>query len=230
MSAAPTIAVLTNRPDPQPDRPVAGAEAPTRTGRLLCVLRKLIDYGRNLAGTLQQRISPTSLATVTRHFGTADIALILAYIARALHRAVALEAWVIGRVGRVDSPDAWPARASAPSHRQPSAAKPAEQRAYDADPRLAGLPTQEELTAEFRRRPIGAVLADICRDLGIIPSNPLWRELALVIGENGGNVTRLFRDIGDRMYGAITDPPALAPPALPAPCAPLAPASGAGPP
>ena len=227
MSAAQTAAALTNLPDPQPDRPVAGAEAATRTGRLRCVLRKLIDYGRTLAGTLQQRISPTSLATVTRHFGTADIALILAYIARALHRAAALEAWAIGRV---DRPDDRSARASAASHRQPRAAKPAQRRANDADPRLAGLPTQEELAAEFRRRPIGAVLADICRDLGIVPGDPIWRELSSAIVENGGNLARLFRDIGDRVWGAIADPPTVAPPACPAPCRPLAPASGAGPP
>ena len=99
-----------------------------------------------------------------------------------------------------------------------------------ADPRLAGLPTQEELAAELRRRPIGAVLADICRDLGIVPADPLWPELMSVISENGGNVTRLFLDISKRVIRAIFDPPAIAPPAWSAPWPQLAPASGAGPP
>jgi hypothetical protein len=56
MSAPTTAAVPTNRPDPHQDRPATGADAPSRTGRLLGLVRALIDYGRQLAGTLQLRI------------------------------------------------------------------------------------------------------------------------------------------------------------------------------
>ena len=45
----------------------------------------------------------------------------------------------------------------------------------------------------MRRRPIGAVLEDICRDLGILPSHPLWRELQHAIIEHGGNLARLLK-------------------------------------
>jgi hypothetical protein len=38
------------------------------------------------------------------------------------------------------------------------------------------------------------VLADICRDLGILPSHPLWRELHLTIIRERGNVARLAMD------------------------------------
>src|SRR4029077_20405902 len=37
------------------------------------------------------------------------------------------------------------------------------------DPRLARLPTEEEIAEAVRRRPIGAVIVDICCDLGIAP-------------------------------------------------------------
>jgi hypothetical protein len=39
-----------------------------------------------------------------------------------------------------------------------------------------------------------AVLADICRDLGIPPSHELWDELYRVIKEYGGNSSRLYFD------------------------------------
>ena len=61
-------------------------------------------------------------------------------------------------------------------------------------PILARLPTPEDIAAQVRRRPVGAVIADIFRDFGIVPSNPLWRELSLAIIENGGNLATLFKD------------------------------------
>ena len=71
-------------------------------------------------------------------------------------------------------------------HAAPSATRPAE----PAEPPLAPVPgldpiisplTPDSIAAEIRRRPIGAVLADICRDVGILPSHPLMRELQQAI-------------------------------------------------
>ena len=56
---------------------------------------------------------------------------------------------------------------------------------------LANLPTPEQIAAMVCRQPIGAVLAYICRDLGIPASHPLWRELHLAINQYGGNWLRL---------------------------------------
>ena len=53
----------------------------------------------------------------------------------------------------------------------------------------------EQIAAQVRRRPIGAVIADICRDLGIMPNHPLWPELSEVIVCHGGNLVRLVKDI-----------------------------------
>ena len=51
-------------------------DKPTPSGRLLRLVRKLIDYGKQLGAALTQRTA--DLASVTRDFGTKDIALILA--------------------------------------------------------------------------------------------------------------------------------------------------------
>ena len=72
-----------------------------------------------------------------------------------------------------------------------------------------------DIAAEIRRRPVGAVLADICRDLGIVPSDPLWRELALAVIECGGNFAALFEDTYKRVSTAILGPPAVDSPAWP---------------
>jgi hypothetical protein len=233
MSGPPTAADQINRPDPQQDRPVASANAPSRTGRLLGLVRKLIDYGKGLASALQQRASATNLAVITRNFGTTDIALIVAHITRALHCAVLLEARLLNRrIGQqADGPaptssPSRPALTSSLSPRQPRADRFAD----GSDPGLAHLPTVRDIAAEIRRRPVGAVLADICRDLGIVPSDPLWRELRLAIAEYGGNFAALFKDTYKRVSIAIFGPPAVESPAWPAPCPQSPAASGAGPP
>src|SRR5271166_533269 len=182
---------------------------PSRFRRVLDVVRKLIDYGKELATTLQRRAA-TDLAAVTLPFGTSDIGLILARIARGLLLANALEARVV----------ALPARA--PTQRAPRAPRSAAARPPEAadHPRLALLPTPEQIAAEVRRRPIGAVIADICRDLGIMPSHPLWQELSLAIIWHGGSFPRLFKDIFDRVLPIPAARRSIATPgALPAPAA-----------
>ena len=168
---------------------------PSHSASLLSLVHKLIDYGRELAATIRQRAftDPTSVICC---FGTADAALILARISRGLHRADALEARLIRNADRLDA-----APPAAPSQPRPRAARPAAAPATgETDPRLARLPTPAQIAAEVRRRPIGAVIADICRDLGIMPSHPLWRELSLVIIEHGGSLARLVKDILDQAF------------------------------
>jgi hypothetical protein len=216
---------------------------------MLNVLRKLIDYGREIATSLQQRVSPCPcsyhLVTVARNFGTADFGLILASITRALLRAAALEAWL---VSRGDRPDEATVPARAPSEPQPRSptSPPAERCDKDPAPRVVRMPTPQNIAAQLRRRPAGAVLADICFDLGITTRHPLLQQLRSVIKENGGDFTRLLLAIFRRERKAMAQgrtgvwsptfaPTApvqsdLTPPAWPAPHAPLAAASGADPP
>jgi hypothetical protein len=227
MSAPPAAAGPPDRPDPHQDRPATGADAPTRTGRLLTLVRTLIAYGRHLAAALQQRTAATDLGDLTRHFGTIDIGEIVARIARGLLRAAALEARLVSRP--ISEPAATAALTAA-SLRQPRAAQPEDGSAGAGEPRIARLPTPGDIAAEIRRRPAGAVLADICRDLGIVPSNPLWRELSAAIISYGGNLAALLGDIFDRHGLLLTPPPAAVQPAGPAPILPSTVRPGTGPP
>ena len=209
------MSATTPNPTAQPDaNPVA--DKGSRAGRLLDLVRKLIDYGKEIAGTLRQRAS-TGLGFDAFRFGTSDLALILARITRGLHLATALEARVLQNAARLD---AEPAASRAPSPHRPRAAQPAARRAHEADTLLAHLPTPEQIAAEVRRRPIGAVIADICRDLGIMPNHPLWRELQYAIIRYGGSLARLVKDILERAFPRPVTAPSgsLAPlPASPAP-------------
>jgi hypothetical protein len=174
MSAAPAV----TSPDTQP----------SRVGRLLALVRRLIDYGRDLAAKIQSR-DPT---TEIRHFDTSDISLILARITQGLHRAQVLEERLIHNAAHLDAPSR---PQITPATHKPRATQPATECGQSSDPPLDLLPTAEQIAAEVRRRPIGAILADICRDLGILPSHPLWRELSDAIMFNGGNLARLSKEI-----------------------------------
>ena len=131
MTAAQSTPSQATPPDPHWDRPDARAGAASRTGQLLGLLRKLIDYGKQLAGTLRQRLptDPTTYCVMRYGFATGDLALILARITRGLLLAGALEARLIQRAAREqDAPPASaPARAASP--RKPRAARPPARRA-----------------------------------------------------------------------------------------------------
>ena len=189
-------------------------DKPTPSGRLLRLVRKLIDYGKQLGTALTQRTA--DLASVTRDFGTKDIALILGRIRCGLERANLLEARIIDEAARLDAAAARAAPAAAVAPRtRPATPRPPEPPKQQPDPRLARLPTSEEIAEQVRHQPIGAVLADICRDLGIVPSHPLWLELMVLVPEHGGNFPALFEDIWDRVLPLPgIGPPGASPPSL----------------
>jgi hypothetical protein len=207
-SAPPPLAATpTNTPAPHQERQSPSADSLRSTGRLLSLVRSLIDFGKQLATTLQQRTSATDLTEIIRNFGTRDIALILARITHGLHLAAALETRLASR--RERQPTA-PANLTAPSRRQPRVAQSADRNATDAtaDPHLTRLPTPEDIAAEVRRRPIGAVIADICRDLAIVPGNPLWGEISHAIAAHGGSYASLVKDMIHRVIMRPEDQPA----------------------
>ena len=222
-------------PDPHQDHAGAVAAAPSRTARLLGLVRMLMDYGFELVCTLQRRgaANDVSVSAMTRPFGTRNFALILARITRGLRLAGALEE----RLMRHPIPEEKkPAGTSAPSQRQPRAARPAAARPAsrrhleDPDPRLELLPTAEQIAADIRRRPVGAVIADICRDLGILPGHKLWRELSLAIIDHGGSLVRLSEDIFKRLRLARAILQDDLDRASPAPGPQFSPVGGTGPP
>jgi len=208
------------------DAPTAAAPQPGRVARLLSLVRQLIDYGKQFAATL--RTNPVQ-------HGGSDIAAILARITRGLLRAEALEARISRNAARLDA-DRKPRPAA--SRRTPHPAQH-ETNVPQADEGRPGPtnqsapvrdPTPEQIAALIQRQPVGAVIADICRDLGIRPNHPLWPELRQIIVEHGGSVTRLIIDIlHDRhFWRPVLD--WLVAPAWPAPPQQLPALAGTGPP
>ena len=88
MSAAPTA----------PNQP-----PPSRSGRLLSLVRRLIDYGKQLAATLRQRPVPNDTTDLVCTFGTDHLPLILARIAQGLLRAGLLEEKIARAAARLDA-------------------------------------------------------------------------------------------------------------------------------
>jgi hypothetical protein len=198
-----------------------------RFTRILGIVRKLIDYGKELAISIRERGLTERPAGASSVFGTLDISLILSRIGLALLRCQALEVRLQRGANR---PNPQPRAPRAPSLRVPRAPRQQAAPATEPDPRPARLPSIEQIAAEIHRRPVGAVLADICRDLGIMADHPLWRELDLAILFNGGGVGVFFKDMCRRTRAtrhALTN--ALAAPPAPSPPLSLAPAS-TGPP
>jgi hypothetical protein len=170
---------------------------PTRIGRVLAVVRMLIGYGKQVAEAVQRRAGQTILVTGTLPFGTLDPAAILARIACGLRRAAALEARLTGYAERgrdlpPPRPEPPPPRPAASRERKPPAPRPRPANRADPD----GLPTAEQIAAEVRRRPVGAVVADICRDLGLLPGQcdrEFWKELSDIITSYGGKLSRWIK-------------------------------------
>ncbi len=184
---AATEPAATVQPDPS-------RAMPARIGRVLGLVHTLITYSKSLATTLWHHAdNPNALpcfAFVARTFRTGDLVPILTRIGRDLLRAEALAARLQRRAAQ--GRDLTPTPFRLPSPRKPRLAKPATPPAEPASPL-----TLEQLLARDRRRPIGAVLVDICLDLGIVPGQmdrATWEELHHEIIEYGGSlVTLLFQ-------------------------------------
>ena len=195
---------------PEPHR--AAAPVPTALGRVLNLVRKLIDYGKQLATTVQQRAAAPDFAVFATPFGTADLALILARITAGLRRAAALEEKLCRRAAR--GQDLTVASVRVPTPRAPSVGRPTTPpdtpsapppAGHTEDPRLHRLPTEQEIADAVRRQPIGAVIADICGELGIAPGHldrAFWDEIQLAIMLYGGSLARFTTNLDARLSAA----------------------------
>jgi hypothetical protein len=183
MSDAPATARPTP-PDPSLDRVTDG----TSRGRALAMVRALIAYGRTLLDALRL---PDPDMSRTLGFGALTLDSIIARVMRGLQIAAALEV-------RLQQPerqrDAVAAGAPVARARKPREAGRRAPRLCDDD----RMPTAEEIAVMLRRRPVGAVLADICRDLGIGFDFPRWWELRDSILETDGDLPKLTIDIVER--------------------------------
>jgi hypothetical protein len=183
----------------------AAAETPTRTiepsrsGRLLDLVRKLIDYGRELAATIRQR-SATDPTLTTIRFGTLDPVSILARIINGLLRASALEERVLRRAVHLDAgprPTAARCAAATTPATPPAVPPPA---AEPVDPRPPAHPGAD--------RGPGAPSADRRRHRRHLPRFRHHGEPSAVAGRAAGHhqARRQPRPPGDRHHQ-----PAMAP-------------------
>ena len=209
MFTAPHPASANHPPAPPAGQaqPAQGA-APTTSAHLLSLVQTLIAFGRALARTLADHPSAQMLQGFTRVFGSRDLALIMARIMRGLRLAEALQQRLICNASQIDNPRLRlyvPRPPTRPTSPRPTSTPRAEADPAATAPRdddqdlLSRLPTVEEIAEQIRRRPIGAVLADICRDLGISTAHPAWREIFLAVGIHRGNVVRLLQDMVPRI-------------------------------
>jgi hypothetical protein len=179
---------------------------PTRSAHLRNLVQAMIAFANTLVETLATPTRLAEHAVIARRFGTANIALITGRIARGLLMALALNRRLIRIARQLDKPTAARAAHHTPATRtQPRAPRhpvqraPAIDSAADDAALLARLPTAEEIAERIRNRPIGRVIEDICRDLGILPSDLLWQQLELPIIINGGSLVRLFQQVSKRV-------------------------------
>jgi len=185
MSAAPAPTDLAKDP----------ASRASGGGRLLGLVRALVAYGRDLVATLQSRAEPDPPLDVAHRFGGVSLALIIARITRGLMIAAALERRLLHprpRAPAQSQPESQSQRQSQPaSPRAPRA--PRRPRPDEEAELLGALPSAREIAARIRNRKTGAVIVEICRDLGITTEHPLWREINDAIRDHGGNLLHLMR-------------------------------------
>ena len=191
-------AALAPSPPPTQD----ATNPPARLARVLGLIGCLIAFGRGLADKFRKPapgLDPRDFRYRAGLFGTSDVATILLRIARGLRRAAALEALLLARARRGRDLETAAVRISRP--RVPSAEPGQPYRTLGLDPRakrpaLPLEPTDEEIAADMRRRPVGALIVEICLDLGVQPGElgrDMHQELTDSVIFYGGNLFRLLR-------------------------------------
>jgi hypothetical protein len=124
--------------------------------------------------------------------------------------AEALEERVIRGAKRLDTPPVQTAVTRPPD--RPRATRRTPSPLPDDDAALRNLPSAREIAEQIRHRPIGDVLIDICRDLGIDGTHPLWRQLYRAILLNNGNLARMLRGLSQRLRAPAVPLPDTFPP------------------
>jgi hypothetical protein len=151
--------------------PEAVPAEPPRSQVLLNVLTLIIQAGAAFLANIAGKMEPHEVQSIADAFGTFNLSVIVARVFRGLRLANALKRRVAATETRIDHPR--PVRATV-SHtdapRGPRRRKPTD--AHDNGALLANVPTEAEIAAMLKNRTIGAVLADICADLGIVPGHP----------------------------------------------------------
>jgi hypothetical protein len=186
---------------PREEPPEAAVRANrTASQVLLHVLTLLIEAGRERLATIGV-LTPQEVGDTACAFGTLNVAIIVKRLLRGIKLALALQTRVAANANRIDNPPRPSVRSEGkPGPRPPRKRKPTE--AQDNAGLLARLPTDAEIAAMLRHRTIGAVLADICADLGINLPHPLWQEVKFLIVIHGGQQVPVIARTFERIEAA----------------------------
>ncbi len=162
-----------------------------------------MSCGRDLLAALQQRNTPDAPLAIAHRFGAISLAVIIARITRGLMLATAMHRRVIRTRRYIDAPETIPSR---PPGSSPSGPRPrAPARLVEEDPVEQGkLPSAREIAERIRRRPLGAVIVDICQDLGIDSHHALWGAVLAAITCHGGDRRKLL-DAMQRRHARATE-------------------------
>jgi len=210
-------------PDPPQDRP--GNPMPEYIAVMLQAVSILLGYGHNLLATVRHRATTPTFPLIAAAFGTANLSTILAHLHRGILRAAALERYLLARAAtgrdieivtrRTRSDETPPAPADLQA--EPPTDQPAKPKAAPRpspppppgsdDPELF-MPTPEELDRQVRRRAVGRTIAEICRDLAVVPAfctPACWSGMFQVMHYFGGDVATVMREKSRREQAFIQE-------------------------
>jgi hypothetical protein len=195
MSAEPNAAEPTTKPGPQ-----------HRFASLLGLVARIMDFGQTLVASLQRQNAPAPARPLAWRHGTFNLALIIARITRGLLLAAGLQARLLrGRPPRAANRPS-PTRPAPPT---PRPIRPSQ--AEDDATLLRAMPTADEIARRIRHQSVGTVIVDICQDLGIDTTHPLWPEIRDAIIAYDGSLARLLRLSMARMTALFVPPPQAGP-------------------
>lgn len=182
----------------------------SRSATLLSLLACLLDCGRTLLAELRQRDPDDVSPALAYRFGPVSLALIIARVTRGIMLVTALRDRVTRNARRLDAPHpptrtraAPPDRPAPPDRARPAPPDRPERRPVDEAAELHNLPSAQDIADRIRRRPIGIVIEEICRDFGISGIDELWRAVLDAITVNGGSRARVLRIGSDRAFAAF---------------------------
>jgi hypothetical protein len=176
---------------------------------VLYVLRFLIAYTFHIAAAVEEYAASGDLAPVAISFAPGiTFQALVTRLARGLRRALALQEMLQQRAATGQDIDPVPPRRSGPGG---GSRKNNENQ--DRPPEPERLPSAAEIAAELQRRPVGAIVAEICHDIGIAPEDlteEQWDALQAVIDTYGGSREKLWPSMRNRIvarFAAIAADP-----------------------
>lgn len=189
---------------PDQDRAAIRKAVPAGIAQVLFVLRFLIDYACHVAAKAELCAAVNDLRPVIVPFAKSiRIDQLIIRIARGLKRALALQEMLHQRAAT--GQDIEPVQRR---QRSGSGGGGAKQNGQDKEKPLQPerLPSAAEIAKELQHRPIGDLVATICHDIGIVPSDMTpdqYQALQAVIVTYGGSLGKLFPALANSLVAQV---------------------------